>query len=567
MAEICAPNLEAYVPDDLTLPQFILDSHHPLRPIRPSHVPWFIDDASGKRVGHEEVRARTYGLANSLSLQFRIKDNHSVVIFSPNHIDYPVAIWATHRLGGIVSCSSPAYGVDELFHQINVVRPSLIITHSSCLDTALAAAQAASLPPEHVITLDDSNQMTVEKLIQIGLRSEPNFIERKLRKGEAKTKVAFLSFSSGTTGKPKAVAISHFGPIVSVIQKAEQQKVNKDYAPWEEQRFRQGDVAAGVLPFFHIYGLVLEVHFLPFCGISVVVIPKFNFTAFLESIVRHRITHLMLVPPQIVLLCKHPVVKNYDLTRIRFLNSGAAPLSAELVDQLVKVVPNAQIGQGYGTTEAAGTITMFSPDTKLGVPGSAGRLVPGIIAKVVKSDGTMAGFNEPGELQVKMPSVALGYVNNDEATKETFVDGWLRTGDEVIVREDLEVFIVDRLKEIMKVKGFQVAPAELEGCLLDHPDVADTCVVPIPDTYSGELPMAFVVLHPNAAKKLASNPAEVERVKASIKKHVADNKVAYKHLAGGVEFTDVIPKNPSGKLLRRVLRDRARDLVRPKSKL
>jgi len=260
-------------------------------------------------------------------------------------------------------------------------------------------------------------------------------------------------------------------------------------------------------------------------------------------------------------------VKNYDLTRIRFLNSGAAPLSAELVDQLVKIVPNAQIGQGYGTTEAAGTITMFSPDTKIGVPGSAGRLVPGIIAKVVKNDGTLAGFNEPGELQVKMPSVALGYLNNDEATKETFVNGWLRTGDEVIVREDLEVFIIDRLKEIMKVKGFQVAPAELEGCLLDHPDVADTCVVPIPDTYSGELPMAFVVLHPNAAKKVASDPAEVERVKASIKKHVADNKVAYKHLAGGVEFTDVIPKNPSGKLLRRVLRDRARNLVRPKSKL
>ncbi|OAX33663.1 acetyl-CoA synthetase-like protein [Rhizopogon vinicolor AM-OR11-026] len=567
MAEIFAPSLEAYVPDDLTLPQFILDSHHPLRPVRPSHVPWFIDDASGRGFGHEEVRARTYGLANGLSLQFRIKDNDSVVIFSPNHIDYPVAIWATHRLGGVVSCANPAYSIEELSYQINVVHPSLIITHSSCLDTALAAAQAASLPSERVITFDDSNKMTVDNLIQNGLRSEPNFVERKLQKGEAKTKVAFLCFSSGTTGKPKAVAISHFGPLVSVIQKAEQQKVNKDYAPWEEQRFRPGDVAAGAVPFFHIYGLMLAIHFLPFCGISVVAIPKFNFREFLESIIRHRISHLMLVPPQIVLLCKHPAVKDYDLTGIRLLSCGAAPLSAELVDQVVKVLPNAQIGQGYGITEASGTIAMFSVDTKLGVPGSAGRLVPGIIAKVVKVDGTLAGFNEPGELQVKMPSVALGYVGNDEASKETFVNGWLRTGDEVIIREDLEVFIVDRLKEIMKVKGFQVAPAELEGCLLDHPDVADTCVVPIPDTYSGELPMAFVVLHPNAAKKVASDPAEAERIKASIKKHVADNKVAYKHLAGGVQFTDVIPKNPSGKLLRRVLRDRARDLVQLRSKL
>ncbi|KAG2145837.1 hypothetical protein DEU56DRAFT_183761 [Suillus clintonianus] len=567
MAEIYAPSLETSVPDDLTLPQFILDSSHPLRPIPSSHVPWFIEDASGRGVGHEEVRARTYGLANGLSLRFGLKENDLVVIFSPNHIDYPVGIWATHRLGGIVSCANPANNIDELLHQLKVVHASLIIAHSSSLHTALGAAQAAGLPSERVITFDESNQMTVDTLIQQGLRSEPNFVERRLRKGEAKTKVAFLSFSSGTTGKPKAVAISHFGPIMNVILMAEHQKVNKNYAPWEEQRFRPGDVLAGALPFFHIYGLVLALHFMPFCSISVVVIPKFNFTEFLDSVVRHRINHLQLVPPQIVLLCKHPAMKNYNLDCVRLVMCGAAPLSASLVDQLVKILPNAEIGQGYGMTEASGTIAMFSVDTKIGVLGSAGRLAPGIVAKVIKHDGTLAGFNEPGELQVKIPSVALGYLNNDEATKETFVDGWLRTGDEVVIREDLEVFIVDRLKEIMKVKGFQVAPAELEGCLLDHPDVADTCVVPISDSYSGELPMAFVVLHANAVKRIAVDPAEVERVKVSIKKHVADNKVTYKHLAGGVEFVDVIPKNPSGKLLRRVLRDRARDLVQLKSRL
>lgn len=567
MSEIHGPNLEAFVPDDLTLPQFILDSYHPLRPIRPSHVPWFIDDASGRGVGHEEIRSRTYGLANGLSLQFRVKENDLVVIFSPNHIDYPVAIWAAHRLGGVVSCANPANNVNELLYQLKMVHASLIITHSSALHTALGAAQAAGLPSERVVTFDESNQITVDTLIQQGLRSEPNFVERRLQKGEAKTKVAFLSFSSGTTGKPKAVAISHFAPIVNVIQKAEQQKVNQNYAPWEEQRFRPGDTVAGVLPFYHIYGLVLAIHFMAFCGISIVVIPKFNFTGFLESIVRHRISHLLLVPPQIVLFCKHPAVKNYNLDGVRFLLCGAAPLSASLVDQLVKIMPNAQIGQGYGMTESSATISMFSVDEKLGVPGGAGRLVPGVIARVVKYDGTLAGFNEPGELQVKVPSVALGYLNNDEATKETFVNGWLRTGDEVIIREDQEVFIVDRLKEIMKVKGFQVAPAELEGCLLEHPDVSDTCVVPISDSYSGELPMAFVVLHPNAVKRISLDPTETERVKVSITKHVADNKVAYKHLAGGVEFVDAIPKNPSGKLLRRVLRDRARDLARPKSKL
>ncbi|KAG1784859.1 uncharacterized protein HD556DRAFT_1461201 [Suillus plorans] len=567
MSEIYGPSLDTSVPDDLTLPQFILDSSHPLRPIRPSHVPWFIEDAGGRGVGHEEVRARTYGLANGLSLRFRVKENDLVLIFSPNHIDYAAAIWATHRLGGVVSCANPANNTSELLYQLKVVNASLIIAHSSFLHTALGAAQAAGLPSERVITFDESNQISVDALIQQGLRSEPNFVERRLRKGEAKTKVAFLSFSSGTTGKPKAVAIPHYAPIVNVIQMAQQQKVNENYAPWEERRYRPGDVVAGVLPFFHIYGLVVVINFMTFCGLSVVVMPKFNFTEFLESIVRHRISHLLLVPPQVVLFCKHPAVKNYNLNGVRLLMCGAAPLSASLVDQIVKLMPNAQIGQGYGMTESAATIAMFSADEKLGVPGGAGRLSPGVVAKVVKDDGTLAGFNEPGELQVKIPSIALGYLNNDEATKETFVNGWLRTGDEVVIREDLEVFIVDRLKEIMKVKGFQVAPAELEGCLHDHPDVSDTCVVPILDSYSGELPMAFVVLHPNAVKRIALDPAEARRVKVSITKHVADNKVAYKHLAGGVVFVDVIPKNPSGKLLRRVLRDRARDLVRSKSKL
>jgi acyl-CoA synthetase (AMP-forming)/AMP-acid ligase II len=226
----------------------------------------------------------------------------------------------------------------------------------------------------------------------------------------------------------------------------------------------------------------------------------------------------------------------------------------------MKVIPNAQIGQGYGLTESATSLSMYPVDQKIGIPGSAGQLLPGVVARVVKPDGSLAGFNEPGELRVKTPSLALGYWNDERATKETFVEGWLCTGDEVIIREDKEIFIIDRLKEMMKVRGFQVAPAELEGCILDHRDVADTCVVPILDDYSGEVPLAFVVLRAPAADRVRKDSREADKVKASIIKHVADNKVAYKHLAGGVEFIDVIPKNPSGKLLRRVLRDQARRL-------
>ncbi|KAG5647554.1 hypothetical protein DXG03_008907 [Asterophora parasitica] len=218
---------------------------------------------------------------------------------------------------------------------------------------------------------------------------------------------------------------------------------------------------------------------------------------------------------------------------------------------------------------------MLPPAQKIATIGSAGQLIPGIVARVVKEDGSLAQEGEQGELVVTGPSMALRYMNNEAAyvkplqlrvtfltsisTKETFVDGWVHTGDEVIIKNN-EIYVVDRLKEIMKVRGFQVAPAELEGHLLLHPDVADACVVSIPDDYSGELPLAYIVLSEQAVRRVGGNAQAATHLKGVLAKHVADAKVAYKQLAGGVEFIDAIPKNPSGKMLRRVLREQARKL-------
>ncbi|KAJ3514400.1 hypothetical protein NLJ89_g2401 [Agrocybe chaxingu] len=315
-----------------------------------------------------------------------------------------------------------------------------------------------------------------------------------------------------------------------------------------------------VLPFFHIYGLVVILHFTLWAGTSIVVVPKFNFTDFLNTISRHRVTHLYLVPPQIVLLTKHPAVKGRDFSHVKFCMSGAAPLSGDLMKQLTRILPNASIGQGYGLTETCTTISQLQPERMLGTIGSAGALIPGVVAKVVKADGTLAKEGEQGELIVTGPWMPREYYGNPTATAETFVDGWVRTGDEVIIRDN-EIFVVDRLKEIMKVRGFQVAPAELEGHLLLHPDVVDVCVVGVPDDYSGEVPMAFVVPSPNALKRI--NQGQGQAVKKMIEKHVSDAKIQYKWLAGGVEFIDAIPKNPSGKILRRVLREKAKTFVRP----
>ncbi|KAH9964248.1 phenylacetyl-CoA ligase [Russula dissimulans] len=583
-----------HIPDDLTLVQFIFDSTHKCRQHRPQGSPWLIEDATGRKIGREEVQSRVFGLANALSLKWGISENDVVCIFSQNHVDYPTVIWAVHKLGAIVTGANPSYTPGELAHQLSTTKAAVLVVHPDALENALIAARQVGMPSDHVVPLgpiqgplSSTVGPDLDQLIDYGLALRPNFVERRLRPGEAKTKVAFLSFSSGTTGKPKAVEIPHYAPIANIIQMAVCWRVNDDSVPWENKRTRQGDIALAVLPFYHIYGLVVNLHFLLFCGLSIVVTPRFEFLKFLESIKRHRVTHILAVPPMVLLLCKHPATKGYDLSHVRLLFCGAAPLSAALTEKITRLLPNADVGQGYGLfsgpqtipfevefssgmTETCTSISMAPSSQRIGTLGSAGQLIPGVRGRVVKEDGTLAKAGEPGELVVNTPSLALGYLDNKKATTETFIgDGWIRTGDKVIIDKNNDMFIVDRIKEILKVRGFQVAPAEIEGHLLQHPDVADACVVGFPDEYNGEVPLAFVVLSADATKRAAQSEAEATNIKSAISKHVADHHAPYKRLAGGVEFIDAIPKNPSGKLLRRILRDKAlrlkqeRSLTRP----
>ncbi|KAF8871809.1 phenylacetyl-CoA ligase [Infundibulicybe gibba] len=540
------------IPDDLTVPQFIFGYQSGPRPQRDPSIPWLVDDETGRGVGGDELKRRSLGLANALSFLHGI-----ILLFSRNHLDYPVAIWAVHTLGGVITGANPDFESNELLHQLTATRASFLIAHPSAIRTATSAATAAGIPLDRVILFDamdaPKGHKTIDELVRMGLGRPMAFVERKLEPGEAKKKLALLSFSSGTTGKPKAVEIPHFALIANIIQMAAHNRVNEDYCDWEERRYRPGDVAVGVHYIFRRYRHLYTTQ------MSVVVIPKFSFVGMLKSIVRHKITHLFLVPPQVVLLCKHPATRLYPLQdHVRMIMCGGAPLSHEMNEQLFALFPKAHIGQAYGLTETCTAITMWPINKKQGTPGSGGQLLPGIIARVVKPDGTLVGYDEPGELVVYSPANAMGYLDNEHATKESFVDGWVLTGDEVKIDRNGEIWILDRLK----VRGFQVAPAEVEGCLLDHPDVSNACVVGILDEYSGEIPMAFVVLTADAQKRLEGGSTASGDIAASIIKHVASNKVAYKHLAGGVEFVKEIPISPSGKLLRRVLRERARAMRR-----
>ncbi|CCM01556.1 uncharacterized protein FIBRA_03615 [Fibroporia radiculosa] len=540
-----------HIPDDMTTAQFMLDYHHECKPISADSQanPWVIDDATGKSAGFAEVcfgslyratyiDAVGWRFVTAISLTPYLVEDDVVGIFSPNHIDYPVMVWGTHRLGAIITAANPAYTADELEHQLSATKAKLLFVHPWSYSVAVQAARSAGLSADRIVLLEvlgettsiDGPHVTLNQLVAEGLAAPQSFVERKLKPGEGRTKLAFLSFSSGTTGRPKAVCIPHYAPIANVLQMAH--LANSATCPPHERKWRPGDVALAVLPFYHIYGLVVLMHFLIFYGESLLVVPKFEFLSILKSIERYRVA-----------FCP-----------------GAAPLSAELTHQLAQVLPQVHIGQGYGMTETSTTISFPQIEQKICLPGSAGRLLPDVIARVVKTDGSLAGPGEPGHLVVKSPSNALRYLNNEEATKETFDDGWVATGDEVYITESADVFVVDRIKELLKVKGFQVAPAELEGHLFNHPDVSDVCVVGLPDDYNGELPLAFVVPSVAAAERIKADAAEAARIREALMKHVADAKVHYKRLAGGVEFVDVIPKNPSGKLLRRVLRDRAKEM-------
>jgi acyl-CoA synthetase (AMP-forming)/AMP-acid ligase II len=304
-----------------------------------------------------------------------------------------------------------------------------------------------------------------------------------------------------------------------------------------------GDRVIAVLPFFHIYGMQVLMNGVLSFGASVVTMLRFDLEQFLATLQDHRITQAYLVPPIILALAKHPMVDRYDLTALQRVVSGAAPLGADLAEEAAQRI-GAEIVQGYGLTETS-PVTHATP-LGMAKAGSIGVTISNTECRVVDPEtGEDLEVDEDGEIWIRGPQVMAGYLNNPEATAITIDDdGWLHTGDIGHVDGDGHFFIVDRLKELIKYKGFQVPPAELEAVLLTHPDVADAAVIPIPDLEAGELPKAFVVLKPGRS-------ATPEQIMEFVASHVAH----YKRIRQLV-FLDEIPKSASGKILRRVLRDR-----------
>jgi 4-coumarate--CoA ligase len=362
---------------------------------------------------------------------------------------------------------------------------------------------------------------------------------------------AFLNFSSGTTGLPKAVMLSHHNIIAQCHQLRQLQVVPAG------QKYR----ILAVMPLFHITGLVRFCNYPLFMNGDCIMLPGFNMDGLLKAIVEFEVPELILVPPIIIRMVRDPVVDKYipDLRRIvKRWSSGSAPTAPEIIEQLRQRFPDTGFRQGYGATESTACISCHPPshyDYKYATTG--GLLCANTVAKVIdlNDPSKELGPGQTGEICAKGPQIAMGYLNNPTATAETFKDGFFHTGDVGHLDEEGLFHIEDRIKEMIKVKGQQVPPAELEDLLLGHEHVEDCAVLGIQDMYAGERPKAYVVLKPGVKPSRDVGQKLIDFVKGK--------KVRYKWIVE-IEFTDIVPKSPTGKLLRRILKakDREKDRIR-----
>jgi acyl-CoA synthetase (AMP-forming)/AMP-acid ligase II len=491
--------------------------------------PALIDGPTERTITYAQLGGAIRLVASSLS-QRGFGKGDVFAIYSPNLPEYAVAFHAVSLIGGTVTTINPLYTADELAHQLNDAQAKYLLTISLFLENAKKAAAKSNI--EEIFTFDPVDEATPFASL---LQSDGSLPEININ---PKEDVVVLPYSSGTTGLPKGVMLTHHNIVSNIVQVEGIQ--NFDLVT-------EKDVLIGILPFYHIYGMVVIMNMSLVRGATVVTMPRFDLQQFLELVQKHRVTRVNVVPPILVALAKHPLVDNYDLSSLVEMTSGAAPLGEDLAEAVVKRL-ECNVIQGYGLTETS-PVTHVCPNFPDMVKRSSiGPPIANTEVMVASVDsGKPVSHNENGEIRIRGPQVMKGYLNNPEATAATIdADGWLHTGDIGYADDDGYFYIVDRLKELIKYKGFQVAPAELEGLLLSHPAIADAAVIPSPDEEAGEVPKAFVVLKPGSE-------ASADEIMLWTAERVSPHKKIRR-----LEFVDEVPKSLSGKILRRVLVEQER---------
>nr|BAD90936.1 4-coumarate: CoA ligase [Scutellaria baicalensis] len=520
---------DIYIPKHLPLHSYCFEniSEHRTKPC-------LINGATNEVHTYEEVELISRKVAAGLS-HLGLHHGDTIMILLPNSPEFVFAFLGASYIGAVSTMANPFFTPAEVIKQAKASNAKLIITQACyvkkvwdyAVENGVKVMCVDSPPPEAAGECLEFSQLTSA--------DEGDMPEVEINSDD----VVALPYSSGTTGLPKALMLTHKGLVTSVAQQVDGENPNL--------YIHSDDVILCVLPLFHIYSL----NSVLLCGLrvgaAILIMQKFDIVPFLELIQRYKVTIGPFVPPIVLAIVKSPVVGNYDLSSIRTVMSGAAPLGKELEEAVRIKFPNAKLGQGYGMTEAGPVLAMCLAFAKEGFEiksGACGTVVRNAEMKIVDIETAASlGRNQPGEICIRGDQIMKGYLNDPESTARTIAkEGWLHTGDIGFIDDDDELFIVDRLKEIIKYKGFQVAPAEIEALLLNHPSISDAAVVSMKDEEAGEVPVAFVV---------KSNGSTI--TEDDIKQFISKQVIFYKRIHR-VFFIDAIPKNPSGKILRKDLR-------------
>ncbi|KAM1078184.1 hypothetical protein FF1_025333 [Malus domestica] len=533
------------IPNDIVyrskLPDIPIPKHLPLHSYclhnknHSSSKPCIIDGATGDIYTFADVELNARRVASGLN-KLGIQQGDVIMLLLPNSPAFAFAFLGASFRGAMTTAANPFFTPAEILKQAKASKAKLIITlacyYDKVKDLSSSSDDVHDIKLMCVDSPPDPSCLHFSELLQADENDMPEV-------DISPDDVVALPYSSGTTGLPKGVMLTHKGLVTSVAQQVDGENPNLYYST--------DDVVLCVLPLFHIYSL----NSVLLCGLragaAILMMNKFEIVSLLGLIDKYKVSIAPIVPPIVLAIAKFPDLDKYDLSSIRVLKCGGAPLGKELEDTVRAKFPNVTLGQGYGMTEAGPVLTMslaFAKQPFEVKPGGCGTVVRNAELKIVdpESDASLPR-NQPGEICIRGDQIMKGYLNDPESTRTTIdKEGWLHTGDIGFIDDDDELFIVDRLKELIKYKGFQVAPAELEALLITHPSVSDAAVVPMKDEAAGEVPVAFVVRSNNS-----------QLTEDEVKQFISKQVVFYKRI-NRVFFIEAIPKSPSGKILRKDLR-------------
>ncbi|MEV3857420.1 4-coumarate--CoA ligase family protein [Streptomyces sp. NPDC050095] len=490
-------------------------------------APALVDGVAGTTLSYVQLDQFHRKVAAGLA-EAGVRKGDVVALHSPNTIAYPVAFYGATRAGASVTTVHPLATPEEFGKQLRDSAASWIVTVTPLLAAARAAAELAGGIRE-IFVCDPAGESGHRSLLDMLATTAPDPAVTI----DPAEDVAALPYSSGTTGVPKGVMLTHRNIATNLAQL-------EPLIP-----MGPGDRLLAVLPFFHIYGLTALMNAPLRQGATVVVLPRFDLDTFLAAIEKHRINALYVAPPIVLALAKHPAVEGYDLSSLRYVISAAAPLDAELAQACSRRLGLPPVGQAYGMTELSPGTHVVPLAAKNPPPGAVGKLIASTQMRLLSLDDPAkdAAPGEPGEVLIRGPQVMKGYLGRPQATVEMIDrDGWVHTGDVGQVDDDGWLFVVDRVKELIKYKGFQVAPADLEALLLTHDGIADAAVIGVTDDDGNEIPKAFVVR------------TDPDLSEADVMAYVAERVAPYKKVRR-VAFIDGVPRAASGKILRRQLRE------------